>query len=144
MVVMGALLVIVSGVALAATITGTNAGEILNGDPGGQQSDDQIAGGGGSDELKGKDGNDDLFGDFGGNEKLNGGKGDDFLNAANQTPGDLLDPGEGVEPVGDVCVADKNDKVVDTQAGTTPKVQASDSGGAFGDCERITVVKPVV
>lgn len=139
LVVIGALLMISSGLALAAVSgdkTGTDQPDTLIGDPG----TNRFAGGGSADTLKGRDGDDQLFGDFGGKENLIGGPGDDFLNAADQRPNDRLDPGEGDQTNGDTCVADVNDKVVDSS--TSTEVPVTISGADVGDCESLTVVVP--
>lgn len=144
LVVIGALLVISSGLALAALSgdkTGTDGPDTLVGDTG----TNRFAGGGSADTLKGRDGDDELFGDFGGKENLIGGPGDDFLNAADQRANDRLDPGEGDETNGDTCVADQNDKVVDSTSLAQPPnnvVAVQASGPNVGDCERLTVVDP--
>jgi Ca2+-binding RTX toxin-like protein len=145
LVVIGALLVIGSGLALAAAgdQTGTAGPDTLSGD----SLNNRIAGGGGPDTLKGRDGDDQLFGDFGGVERLFGGSGADFLNAADLQGGDILDPGQAA---GDICAADPGDKVVSGgNPNTTVQVTvaaASTPGpngtNPIGDCDRITVVRP--
>lgn len=119
LVVIGVLLAVASGVALAAVTfscqssqcTGTNQGETLDGTPG----TDKLAGGGGPDIINAKDGNDQLFGDFGG-DTLNAGRGADFINAADGTNSDTINCGGGPSGDGsaDTVVADKQGTNQDT------------------------------
>lgn len=135
LVVMGILLMIGAGVALAANTTGTNQAETLNGTSG----PDKLAGGGGADTLIGKQGDDLLFGDWGGNDKLNGGPDSDFLNAADGAGGDTLNPGSTFTTGSDndTCVADVGDSA---QGDPSPPLDANDDGNQVGDCETVTIV----
>jgi len=117
-----AMVVVGSGAALAATIPGTNAGEVLRGTVradtihgyggadliygkggrdtvwGGNEAGwgDKILGGTAADRLVGQQGHDALYGE-GGNDTLDGQIGDDLLVGG---PGeDTLDPGPGADEV---------------------------------------------
>ena len=68
-------LVLASGVALAANIVGNNGPNLLIG----TQQADNIAGAAGNDTINARGGNDRAFGDSG-TDELNGGEGADFLN----------------------------------------------------------------
>lgn len=128
-------LVVVSGVALAVSQTGTNQANTLTG----TTADDKLAGGGGLDTLRGLQGDDELYGDHGadtlkggggddlleggrGPDTLEGGLGADFLNAADGSGDDKIDCGDDlaidkvVQDAGDqsgsVCRGDNEITVV--------------------------------
>ena len=103
-------LVLASGVALAANIVGNNAPNLLIG----TQQADNIAGAANSDTIRGREGNDRLFADSG-EDRLNGGENADFLNAADDASGDVLDGGLGF----DTCVRDTGDTVINCNSVTT-------------------------
>ena len=105
-------LVLASGVALAANIVGNNQGNLLIG----TQQADNIAGAAGNDTIRARGGNDRAFGDSG-TDNLFGGEGADFLNAADDASGDVIDAGPGL----DTCVRDAGD-------------------GAFINCNAVTTV----
>src|SRR5918998_1645127 len=105
-------LVLVSGVALAANIVGNNGPNLLVG----TQQADNIAGAAGNDTINARGGNDRAFGDSG-TDELNGGEGADFLNVADGAGGDVIDAGPGF----DTCVRDAGD-------------------GAFINCNSVTTV----
>ncbi len=110
--VMAVTLVVVAGVALAVSKTGTNGADTLKGE---DTANDRLAGGGGDDILKGRDGNDRLFGDHG-QDQLFGGPGDDFLNAADEQADTTIDGGGGT----DTCIVDAVDPApVDCENTTT-------------------------
>jgi Ca2+-binding RTX toxin-like protein len=100
--VVAGVLVLASGVALAANIVGNNAPNVLNGTP----QADNIAGAGGNDTIRGRGGADRLFADSG-KDELFGGERADFLNAADGTGGDELNGGPGF----DTWVRDPGDAV---------------------------------
>jgi Ca2+-binding RTX toxin-like protein len=106
--VIGILLAVGSGVALAVALTGTNASETLTG----TSSSDKLAGGGGGDTINAKAGDDQLFGDFGADE-LNAGDGADYINAHDQTNGDTINcgGGSGGDGEADTGVADPGDTI---------------------------------
>jgi hypothetical protein len=117
-----AMVVVGSGAALAATIPGTNAGEVLRGTDradtihgyggadliygkgggdtiwGGNESGwgDKVLGGAAADRLIGQQGHDALYGE-GGNDTLDGQYGDDLLVGG--TGEDTLNPGPGADEV---------------------------------------------
>ena len=117
-----AMLVVGSGAALAATIPGTNAGEVLRGTDradtihgyggadliygrgerdtvwGGNEAGrgDKILGGTAADQLIGQQGHDALYGE-GGSDRLDGQYGDDLLVGG--TGGDTLNAGPGADRV---------------------------------------------
>jgi Ca2+-binding RTX toxin-like protein len=127
LVVMGVMLVIGTGVALAASMTGTNTANTLNG----TVNADKIAGGGGNDTIDGKQGNDILFGDHGNSDTIIGGADDDFINSADSVAGDDVTAGGG----NDVCVVDEGDNV-----GSTPAPDTHTQGDPIGTCEEVYVV----
>ncbi len=108
-----AMVVVGSGAAFAATIPGTDAGEVLHGTRqvdkiygyggadslyGGNEAGwgDRILGGSGGDRLLGQDGHDALYGERG-NDELRGGYRDDLLAGG---PGeDTLDGGPGADEI---------------------------------------------
>lgn len=134
LVMMGFLLVLGAGVALAVSVsgafTGTNQSETINGSSG----NDRIAGGGGNDTINGRGGKDRLFGDFG-NDALKGSSDDDFLNVADNTNGDSVDAGGGTNK----CVVDVGD-IIDPN-GINHTVVAGDNGTTQGSCTKVTVVQ---
>jgi len=103
----------------ACTITGTSGRDVLRGTPGddvvcGQQGDDIIFGGGGRDVLRGGRGRDILYGQAGADalyaglgrgDELHGEQGNDYLDARDGAPFDLLRGGSGEN----MCVADAED-----------------------------------
>jgi Ca2+-binding RTX toxin-like protein len=118
--------VVVAGVAFAASKLGTQAGDTLNG----TEESDTLVGAQGADVINGRMGNDFLYGDSqndqvngnpgddfiwldsGSADVGNGGAGDDSIFAADGTGGDTVDGGETEETVGDFCVVDAGDTVV--------------------------------
>jgi hypothetical protein len=100
--VVAGVLVLASGVALAANIVGNNAPNVLIG----TQQADNIAGAARNDTIRGRGGDDRLFADSG-NDELFGGDNADFLNAADGAGGDELNGGPGF----DTCVRDPGDAV---------------------------------
>ena len=136
-----ALLVIGSGVALAASMTGTNGDDTIKGTP----KTDRQAGGGGNDKIFGQGGGDFLFGDQGANgmnDTMYGGDGDDFINAADGTDGDVVNGGSVNETNGDTCVVDPGDRITSSTGGPLVNVPSGnppvDPTGTT--CENITVV----
>ena len=109
--VMAAVLVMASGVALAATIIGTPNDEILQG----TNQDDTISARGGDDVVLGREGEDRLRGGTG-EDSLYGGRGEDFLHSEDifsQSGAfrDLVDCGPGR----DRASVDFRDRVVDCE-----------------------------
>lgn len=109
-----AALVLGSGVALAATIVGTNGDDTRNG----TTNRDVIYGLGGNDTLRGRGGNDEIDGGTGsdpnlsggtGNDEVSGGSGPDFLYG--YEGGDVLYGGNGSDIVsgGDAPTAGQNE-----------------------------------
>jgi Ca2+-binding RTX toxin-like protein len=124
-----------AGLALGATIVGTNAANILQG----TANPDKIAGAGGNDTISGLAGNDLLFGDSGSNtvnggggrdivfgdaggaSTANGKDGDrDWVSVADRDTRDLAVGGAGDE---DTCVIDK----IRDQVGDVSEDEASTS-----------------
>ena len=103
-------LVLASGVALAANFVGTNGPNTING----TQQADNIAGAANSDTLRGRGGNDRVFADSG-TDEIFGGENADFLNAADGAGGDELNGGPGF----DTCVRDTGDTVINCNSVTT-------------------------
>lgn len=120
---MGVALLLGTGVALAAAVSGTQGNDTLRGTP----QDDQIYGLNGndtlygferSDELYGGAGNDNLYGSSGadeiyggsGQDNLFGGDNSDFLNSADGRPDDVVDCGNPDAGAPDRVVKDKNDR----------------------------------
>ena len=128
--VMAVTLVVVAGVALAASMTGTNQANTLTG----TANPDKIAGGGGNDTIDGKQGNDVLFGDHGNSDTIIGGADDDFINSADSVGGDDVTAG-GNTAAGDVCVVDEGDDINGTTAPATHV-----PGTPIGTCEEVYVV----
>lgn len=103
----------------ACTITGTSGRDVLRGTPGndvicGQQGNDVIYGGGGRDVLRGGRGRDILYGEDGADalyagpgpgDELHGARGNDYLDARDDGPFDLLRGGQGHN----MCIADAED-----------------------------------
>ena len=156
LVVMGCLLMIFAGVAVAINKTGTNQADILTGDPKGPSAD-KFAGGGGQDKIKGVGLDDELYGDFGadpvldggggndlidggsGADSMNGGGGDDYINAGDNQSGDLVDGGSNQTTTpGDKCIVDDGDKITLLAGGTATVVAPTVPPGTT--CETITVV----
>jgi Ca2+-binding RTX toxin-like protein len=79
-----AALVLGSGVALAATIVGTNNADTRTG----TANRDLMYGLGGNDILRGLDGNDEIHGDAGSDQNLNGGPGNDEVSGG--SGGDVI------------------------------------------------------
>ncbi len=127
---MAVTLVVVAGVALAASKTGTNQANTLAG----TANPDKIAGGGGNDTIDGKQGNDILFGDHGNSDTIMGGADDDFINSTDSVGGDQVNAGANTA-AGDVCVVDENDQINSTTA-PAPHVP----GTPIGTCEEVYVV----
>ena len=122
--VVALVLVVATGVAFAAVLTGNqNANTIL-----GTSADDDITGAAGNDTLAGRAGNDTMYGDSGddsvrgnmgtdyvdggrGNDIVNGGDGDnDLVNVIDALPGDTAIGGRGT---GDECAIDINGDTAD-------------------------------
>jgi Ca2+-binding RTX toxin-like protein len=114
----------VSGVALAASKTGTNQADTLSG----TVNSDKLSGGGGNDTIDGAQGNDFLFGDHGNSDTHTGEAGDDFINSADGVAGDQANAGSG----NDTCVVDEGDTINSTAVPATATNIAS--------CETVTVV----
>ena len=131
LVVMGVMLVIGTGVALAASMTGTNTANTLNG----TVNADKIAGGGGNDTIDGKQGKDILFGDHGNSDTIIGGADEDFINSADSVGGDQVNAGGPTTTPGDVCVVDEGDNINGTTAQDTHT-----PGDPIGTCEEVYVV----
>jgi len=101
------------------TIIGTSGPDLLRGTPGddvicGLQGNDTIYGGGGRDVLRGGRGSDILYGQDGADalyagrgrgDELHGARGNDYLDARDERPFDLLRGGEGEN----MCIADAED-----------------------------------
>lgn len=99
----GAMLVLVSGVALGAFRYGTDGGEniygtlnvdVINGNGG----SDKIYGFDGSDELRGSTGNDGIYAGFG-NDRVFGGPGSDGLHVGSDEARDYVNCGPGYDRV---------------------------------------------
>src|SRR5215210_9340690 len=125
--VMAVTLVVVAGVALAASMTGTNQANTLTG----TVNPDKIAGGGGNDTIDGKQGNDFLFGDHGNSDTLIGGADDDFINSADGIRGDQVNAGSG----NDICVVDEGDTINSTVVPATHVPSTP-----LASCEEVYVV----
>lgn len=102
-----AAVVMVSGVALAATFNGTSGPDKIKGSTGG----DRINGKGGDDVLKGRAGDDRIIGG-GGEDRVLAGSGDDFVKTWNdgRIP-DFVDCGPGKDTIE---VSPNRDKDLDT------------------------------
>jgi Ca2+-binding RTX toxin-like protein len=134
-VVVGLLLALTAGVALARDITGTSSSETLRGTDNadtisGRGGNDKISGRGGNDELRGNDGtdrvygmagNDNVAGGFGNELILRGGPGDDTVRGnagSDRMTGDTGD--DTIRAVGDTkqdfinCGEDADGQDVDT------------------------------
>jgi Ca2+-binding RTX toxin-like protein len=132
---MAVVLVLSSGVALAAYFVGTRGSDNLRGTSRSDEmyglragdnirgigGDDYIEGGTGPDDLFGNNHDDDIYGGKGGDDMF-GGDGDDYLNAADDAPDDRVDCGAGA----DEAVVDTGDFVV--------------GGSIGGPCEVVTTV----
>jgi Ca2+-binding RTX toxin-like protein len=125
------MIVMVAGVALALSLTGTSGNDSLTGTQGrdeisGLQGDDTLVGMGGVDLILGGDNSDRLFGSSG-NDSLFGGTGDDVFRG-----------GLGNDRINAVGAEDNNQvDRVDCGAGTdTAFVNARDI--VFGNCEQVT------
>src|SRR5918997_1440683 len=103
LVAMLAAMVLGSGVALAATIVGTNNADTRSG----TVNRDTMYGLGGNDTLKGLGGNDEIHGDAGNDENLNGGfwqeevsagSGNDTIYASYDNAVDTIDCGKYASP----------------------------------------------
>ena len=120
---MGVALLLGTGVAFAAAVSGTQGNDTLRGT---QQADqiyglngndtlygragnDELYGGAGNDNLYGQSGNDEIYGGSG-VDNLFGGPGSDFINSADRGTSDLVDCGN---PDGEVdrVVRDEEDRV---------------------------------
>jgi Ca2+-binding RTX toxin-like protein len=128
--VMAVTLVVVAGVAVAVSQTGTNTANT----PTLSSSADKYAGGGGNDTIDGKQGNDILFGDHGNVDTISGGADDDFIVSADSVGGDRVTAG-GNTAAGDVCVVDEGDEI-----NGTPAPAIHPPGTAIGTCEEVYVV----
>lgn len=116
------ILVLGSGVALAAAITGTNGPDTLRGTEeadsiygiGGQdkivgkKGPDELYGGGGPDTIIGDEGADEIYGGSG-SDILRGDEGNDYINSADNDRPDIVQCGAGDE---DRAVADDEDTVL--------------------------------
>lgn len=134
--VMGAALLLGTGVALAAAVSGTQGNDTLRGTRQADQiyglnGNDTLYGRSGSDELYGGAGNDNLYGAaqndelYGGSgfDNLFGGSGSDFINSADRGTPDLIDCGNRDGEV-DRVVRDEEDRVrnCNNQDNVTPAV----------------------
>jgi hypothetical protein len=123
---MGAILVVVGGIAWAASLLGTQAGNTLTGT---NESDTIVGAQGGdvihllggndfgygdsqNDQINGGAGNDRIWLDSGSADRGNGNAGDDYIFSMDGTGGDTIDGGEGGETLGDWCVGDPGDTFV--------------------------------
>lgn len=100
---MGAMLVLVSGVALAAFRYGSDGGETLYGTLKadtvyGYGGGDRIYGFEGNDLLRGNPGNDAIYAGFG-NDRVFGGSGSDSIHVGNDESVDYVDCGPGYDRV---------------------------------------------
>jgi hypothetical protein len=80
------------------------------------------------------------------NDRMYGDDGDDFINAADGTDGDVVDGGSGNETNGDTCVVDPGDRITSSTTGN-PLVNVPLGIGSAPPvdptgttCENITVV----
>jgi serralysin len=119
---MGAILVVVGGIAWAASLLGTQAGNTLNGTDEsdtivGAQGEDIINlrkhndfgyGDSQSDLINGGAGNDRIWLDSGSADEGNGDNGDDYIVSVDGSGGDTVTGGEGTA---DFCVVDVGDTV---------------------------------
>ncbi len=133
---MGLGLMLIAGVALAATFTcatsctGTNTNDTING----TTNNNNIAGGGGTDIITGGSGVDRLFGDFGNADSLSGGPQNDLLNVSDAGAGDRVSGGQDT----DFCLVDPGD-LIDGQSVTSAD-DTDLSGTGIGTCEFVEVL----
>jgi len=118
---MAIMLVLSSGVALAAYFVGTRGNDDLRGTNNGDEmyglrgnddirslgGDDYIEGGTGRDDLRGGNGGDEIYGGRG-EDDIFGNDGNDFINSADNDIPDVVDCGDGG---GDRAVVDIEDTV---------------------------------
>ncbi len=145
---MGLLLVLASGIALAATIKGTAGNDFLRG----TDSRDIIGARGGNDEVRARGGNDDVFGGPGndklfgmkgndlivggdGVDQLEGGTGNDTLKSHNDDNADTLSCGPG----DDVAFVDVDDVVDDNEVGDLLTTALNNTVAPVTSCETLKV-----
>ncbi len=108
--VVGLLMALTAGVAVAATINGTSGDDTLRGteeadEITGFRGDDSISGRQGDDRIMAGPGNDEVFGDRGGDtikgrtgaDELQGGRGNDDISAGNDMQTDFVFCGRGTD-----------------------------------------------
>ncbi len=107
-----------SGLALAATVTGTDRGEMLVG----TEYRDSIRARGGDDVVRGRGGPDRLHGGFG-NDRIHGGRGDDVIHV-NDGQRDFVDCGPGRDEVyfDNRDYHDRPGELVDCEIGNPPPI----------------------
>lgn len=142
------LLVLTTGVALAATINGTSRDDFLRG----TNSADKIDARGGNDEVRARAGNDQVFGGtqrdtlYGmegadlivggdGNDGLEGGTGNDTLKSHNDGNADNLSCGPG----NDTAFVEVNDVVDDNEAGDLVSTALNNTVAPVTSCETLKV-----
>lgn len=132
--VMGATLLLGSGMAMAATLFGTTANDTING----TNARDQIFGLQGADTLFGSGGNDEVRGGAG-QDKVNGGVGNDVLSGGKNS--DVLIGGPGRDFLNSRGQGD-NDATDSVSCGTGFDTVAADLRDAVSsDCERVTRIE---
>ncbi len=146
---MGLLLVLASGIALAATINGTSGDNFLRG----TDSSDRIGARGGDDEVRARAGNDDVFGGTGndllfgmkgndllvggdGNDQLQGGTGNDTLKSRNDADPDNLNCGPGND---DTAFVELNDVIDDRDVEDLVVTALDNTVAPVTSCETIVV-----
>ncbi len=146
---MALILVLASGIALAATIRGTNGDDFLRGTDG----SDTIGARGGDDEVRARAGADDVFGGtqrdqlFGmegsdlivggdGNDGLEGGTSSDTLKSHNDGNADNLSCGPGNA---DTAYVELNDVIDDNKAGDLVATAVNNTVAPVTSCETLRV-----
>jgi Ca2+-binding RTX toxin-like protein len=126
---MAVALLLSTGVALAAAISGTQGNDTLRGTRRADQiyglngrdtlkgfaGGDELYGGAGLDRLVGSGGNDEIYGGNG-QDKLLGGNGADYLNSADGDPNDTVDCGNPDDGATDRVVRDVGDMALSCNA----------------------------
>jgi Ca2+-binding RTX toxin-like protein len=142
------MLVLASGIALAANIKGTDGNNFLRG----TNSADNIGARGGNDEVRARAGADKVFGGtqrdtlYGmengdlvvggdGNDFLDGGTGDDTIRSHNDANADNLNCGPG----GDTALVEPNDVVDDDRAGDLVATALNNTSAPVTSCETLNV-----
>ena len=142
------MLILASGIALAATINGNSGNNFLRG----TNNADKIGGRGGNDEVRARAGADKVFGGtqkdtlYGmengdlvvggdGNDGLEGGTGNDTLKSQNDGNADNLNCGPG----DDTAFVELNDVVDDSRAGDLTITALNNTSAPVTSCETLVV-----